>query len=131
MFAASFGVGQVLWSTFWFFLFLIWVVILFQVIVDVFRSPDLSGVVKFFWLLFMIITPYIGVFIYLIVRGGKMHEHGVQAAQQQEAAVRSYIQSAAGTSASPAEELAKLAELRDRGVIDAAEFDRLKAKVLG
>lgn len=128
---AAYGVGQVLWSTFWFFLFVIWVIILFQVVVDIFRSPDMGGFAKFLWLLFVIITPYLGVFVYLIARGDKMQQNSIDVAKQQEAAMRSYIQQAAGTGPSVSEELVKLADLRDKGVIDAAEFARLKAKLVG
>jgi len=71
------------------------------------------------------------VFVYLIARGHKMHEHAMEAAQAQDAAARAYIQQAAGTTPSAADELARLADLKDRGVIDDAEFQRLKAKAVG
>ena len=76
----------------------------------------------------MLLIPLIGVLVYLIARGGKMHEHGVQAARQQDEAARSYIQQVAGTNS--ADELAKLADLRDRGVITPQEFEQQKAKIL-
>lgn len=128
---AVFGVGQVLWSIMWFFLFFVWIMLLLQVFGDIFSSDDLGGVAKFLWVLFVIITPYLGAFVYLIVRGGKMTERQVRAAQAQDAAARQYIAEAAGTQTSPSAELARLAELRDKGVIDANEFATLKAKVLG
>ena len=78
----------------------------------------------------MIIVPYLGVFVYLIARGHKMSEHAAQAAQAQDAAARAYIQSAAGTGTSTADELARLADLKAQGVIDDAEFQQLKAKAL-
>ena len=131
MFAANFGVGQVLWSIIWFFLFLMWIMLLFQVTADIFRSHDLSGGVKALWIIFVLVFPYLGIFVYLVARGGKMHEHQIAAMQAQQAAVDDYIRSAAGTSASPADELQRLAGLRDSGVIDADEFARLKAKVIG
>lgn len=127
---AVFGVGQVLWSIMWFFLFFVWIMLLLQVFSDIFRSDDLNGVSKFLWVLFTIVTPYLGVFLYLILRGGKMNARQVAAVQAQEASMREYIASAAGTSTSAATELARLAELRDKGVIDANEFATLKAKVL-
>lgn len=127
---ATFGVGQVLWSIIWFFLFFMWLMLLFQVTADIFRSHDLSGGMKAMWLLLVLIFPYLGVIVYLLFRGGKMHEHQVAAVHQQQAAIDEYIRSTAGTSASPAEELNRLADLRDRGVIDADEFARLKAKVI-
>ena len=123
---AEFGVGQVLWSMMWFFLFFIWIMILFQVFIDIFRSHDLSGFVKFLWILFVIVLPYLGVFVYLIARGHKMHEHAAEAV----AAQRAYIRDAAGTSTSTADELSRLADLRSQGVIDEAEFQQLKAKAL-
>ena len=127
---ATFGVGQVLWSMIWFFLFFLWIMLLFQVFGDIFRSKDLSGGVKALWVVFVIVLPYLGVLVYLIARGGKMHENQIAAAEAQEAAVRQYIQGAAGTSGSAAEELTRLAGLRDQGVISEEEFAQLKSKVL-
>lgn len=127
---AVFGVGQVLWSIMWFFLFFVWIMLLLQVFGDIFRSDDLGGVSKVLWVLLVIVLPYLGVFLYLILRGGKMNARQVAAAQAQEASLREYIAGAAGTSTSAATELARLAELRDKGVIDANEFATLKAKVL-
>jgi Short C-terminal domain/Phospholipase_D-nuclease N-terminal len=117
------------WTIFEIFLWVIWIWILITVFIDIFRSPDLSGWGKALWFLFVLLIPLIGVLVYLIARGGKMHEHTVQAAQQQDAEVRSYIKQAAGPP-SPADQLTKLAELRDRGVITAQEFDQQKAKIL-
>ena len=125
-----FAVGQVLWSIMWFFLFFVWIMLLLQVFGDIFRSDDLGGVAKFIWVLFVIVTPYLGVFIYLILRGGKMSARQMEAAGAQQAAMREYIAGAAGTVASPSQELARLADLRDKGVIDDSEFAALKSKVL-
>ena len=127
---AVFGVGQVLWSLFWFFLLFMWIMLLFQVTVDIFRSRDMGGLTKALWLLLVLVTPSLGVFIYLILRGGKMAENQYQVASAQQASVDDYIRQAAGGAASPSAELTRLAELRDRGVIDADEFAALKAKVL-
>jgi ABC-type multidrug transport system fused ATPase/permease subunit len=128
MIVAQFAVGQVLMSMIWFFLIFIWIMLLFRVFADIFRSQDLSGVMKTIWLLFVILTPYLGVFVYLIARGGKMAENEVRSMQAQEAATREYIRAAA--TVSPADELARLADLKDRGVIDDKEFAAMKAKVL-
>jgi len=128
---ADFGSGQVFWSMLWFFLFFIWIWILITVFADIFRSHDMGGFAKAIWVLFVIILPYLGVFVYLIARGHKMSEHAMEAAQAQDAAARAYIQQAAGTSGSTADELARLASLKDQGVIDDAEFQRLKAKAIG
>ena len=130
MLGSDFGTGQVFWSMLWFFLFFIWIWILITVFADIFRSHDLSGWGKALWVIFVILVPYLGVFVYLIARGHKMSEHALEAAQAQDAAARQYIQSAAGTGGSAADELARLADLKDKGVIDDAEFQRLKAKVV-
>jgi len=127
--AAEWGTGQVFWSMLWFFLWFIWIWILIMVLMDIFRSHDLSGWGKTLWVLFVVFLPYLGVFVYLIARGHKMSEHAAQAAQAQDAAMRQYVQQAAG-SQSAADELAKLADLKAKGVIDDAEYDRLKAKAL-
>jgi hypothetical protein len=129
--ATEFGTGQVLWSMLWFFVFFIWIWLLITVFADIFRSHDIGGFAKAVWVIFVIVVPYLGVFVYLIARGHKMHEHAVEAAQGQDAAARAYIQQAAGTTASAADELARLADLKERGVIDDAEFQRLKAKAIG
>ena len=127
---AEFGTGQVFWSMLWFFLFFIWIWLLILVFSDIFRSHDMGGVAKTIWVIFVILVPYFGVFVYLIARGHKMSEHAMEAAQAQDAAQRAYIQQAAGTTGSSADELARLADLKAQGVIDDAEFARLKAKVV-
>ena len=130
MLADGWHVGQVFWSLLWFTLFFIWIWLLIVVFADIFRSHDLGGFAKFLWVLFVIVVPYLGVFVYLIARGNKMSEHAEEAARAQDAAARAYIQDAAGTSTSAADELSRLADLKARGVIDEAEFQRLKAKVV-
>ena len=127
---ADWGVGQVLWSMVWFFLFFIWIWLLIMVFSDIFRSHDMGGFAKFLWIFFVILLPYLGVFVYLIARGHKMSEHAVQDAQARDAAMRAYVQDAAGTAASPAAELERLAGLKAQGVISDAEFEQLKAKAL-
>lgn len=130
MVVAAFGVGQVLLSMIYFFLFFIWIMLLFRVFGDVMTSRDLSGVTKVLWLVFVVALPYLGVFTYLIVRGGAMAENEHRRAQAREDAFRDYIQTASGP-AGPSAELSRLAELRAEGVIDDAEFAKLKAKVVG
>jgi ABC-type multidrug transport system fused ATPase/permease subunit len=117
------------WTILMIFLWVIWFWILITVFIDIFRSRDLSGWAKTLWFVFVLFFPLIGVLVYLIVRGGSMHERAVQQAQVQEEQFRGYVQEAAGSQSS-ADQLAKLADLRDRGVITAEEFDREKAKVL-
>jgi hypothetical protein len=130
--AAEFGTGQVFWSFLWFFLFFIWIWLLIVVFSDIFRSHDLSGWAKALWIIFVVIVPYLGVFVYLIARGGHMQEHAAADAKRQDTEFRQYVQSAAAPSSSnTADELARLADLRDKGVISEAEFQQAKAKALG
>jgi Short C-terminal domain/Phospholipase_D-nuclease N-terminal len=128
--ASDFGTGQVFLSMLWFFLFFIWIWLLIVVFSDIFRSHDMGGLAKAIWVIFVIVLPYLGVFVYLIARGHKMAEHAQQAAQAQDAAARQYIQQAAGTTPSTADELQRLADLKAQGVITDAEFETAKAKAL-
>ena len=125
----SYPILGAFWTIFMIFLWVIWFWVLITIFIDIFRSHDLSGWVKALWFIFILLLPLIGVVVYLIARGGKMHEHQVRDAQVQEQQLRSYVQEAAGSQSS-ADQLAKLADLRDRGVITAEEFDREKAKIL-
>jgi membrane protein implicated in regulation of membrane protease activity len=117
------------WTILEIFLWVLWIWILIYVFIDIFRSHDLSGWAKALWFLFVLFIPLIGVLVYLIARGGSMQERAQQQAQQADRETRQYIQEAAG-SVTPADQLAKLADLRDRGVITADEFEREKAKIL-
>jgi hypothetical protein len=126
--AAEWGAGQVFWSILWFFLFFIWIWMLIAVFGDIFRSHDLSGLAKTLWVIFVILVPYLGVFVYLIARGHKMSEHAAESAAKQDQAARQYIQQVTATST--ADELSKLADLKAQGVIDDAEYASLKAKAL-
>ena len=120
--ASDFGTGQVFLSFLWFFLFFIWIWLLITVFGDIFRSRDLGGGAKTLWVIFVIFVPYLGVFVYLIARGHKMAEHAQEDAKAQDAAARQYIQQAAGTTPSTADELQRLADLKAQGVISDAEF---------
>ena len=128
MFATQWGTGQVFWSMLWFFIFFIWIWLLIVVFGDIFRSHDMGGLAKTLWVLFVILVPYLGVFVYLIARGHKMAEHAAEAAAAQDKANRAYIQQVTATST--ADELSKLADLKAQGVIDDAEYASLKAKAL-
>ena len=125
----SYPILGAFWTIFIIFLWVIWFWILITIFIDLFRSHDLSGWAKALWFIFILLLPLIGVLVYLIARGGKMHEHAVREAQQQDQAFRAYVQDAAG-SGNTADQLAKLADLRDRGVITPDEFEREKAKIL-
>ena len=127
--ASEWGTGQIFWSMLWFFLFFIWIWLLILVFSDIFRSHDLSGLSKALWVIFVILVPYLGVFVYLIARGHKMQEHAIDAAKAQDAAAKQYIQNAVAQT-SPADEIARLADLKDKGVISDAEFQQAKAKAL-
>ena len=127
----SYPALNVFWTIIEIFLWILWFWILIYVFVDIFRSRDLSGWAKALWFIFVLLIPLIGVLVYLIARGGKMHEHAVQEQQQQDQAFRAYVQDAAASSPNnTADQLSKLADLRDRGVITPEEFEREKAKVL-
>ncbi len=127
---STFGTGQVFWSMLWFFCFFIWIWLLLRVFGDIFRSHDMSGWVKALWIVFVIVLPYLGVLVYFIARGKEMTQHTIDDMTAQESAQRQYIQSVAGSAGSPADEIARLADLRDKGVIDDAEFQAGKAKAL-
>ena len=128
----EFGTGQVFWSMLWFFCFFIWIWLLIMVFSDIFRSHDMSGWVKALWIVFVIVLPYLGVLVYLIARGKEMTQHRIDDAQRMDTAQRQYIQSVAGSGggASAADEIARLADLKEKGVIDDAEFQAGKAKAL-
>jgi hypothetical protein len=129
--AADFGSGQVFLSILYFFLFFIWIWLLIVVFGDIFRSDDLGGWGKALWTIFVIVVPYLGVFVYLIARGHKMGAHAAQAAQAHDAAMQDYVRSAAASDGKDtAAGITQLAELRERGVITEAEFQQGKAKVL-
>src|SRR4249919_1500022 len=108
MLGSDWAVGEVFWSMLWFTMFFIWIWLLIMVFSDIFRSHDMGGFAKFLWVVFVIFLPYLGVFVYLIARGHKMSEHAMEAAKAQDAGARAYIQQAAGTGGSTADELSRL-----------------------
>jgi ABC-type multidrug transport system fused ATPase/permease subunit len=116
-------------SILYFALFFMWIWIAVMVVVDIFRSHDMGGVAKALWFLFVILIPFLGIFIYLIARGGKMHERQVADATAQQKAFDQYVQQTAG-STDVASQLEKLAALRDQGVLSPQEFEAQKAKLL-
>ncbi len=125
--ASSYPLLNVFWTMFEFFLWVIWIWVLIMVFMDIFRSHDLSGWAKALWFLFVLFIPLIGVLVYLIARGTEMY---ARRAQSQDETYGSHVQQGPGSSADSADQLAKLADLRDRGVITADEFAREKAKIL-
>ena len=113
------------------FIFMIWFWLLIVIFGDIFRSRDMSGGVKALWVIFVIILPFLGILVYLIARGGKMHERAAESAKQQQQAFDEYVKQTAGTAGtSTADDLAKLAELKNQGVLTDAEFETQKAKLL-
>jgi hypothetical protein len=112
------------------FVFFIWFWLLIVVFSDIFRSHDLGGVAKMLWVLFVIILPFLGIFVYLIARGGKMHERAAAQAVQQQKAFDDYVKKAAGGGTSTADQLAQLADLRKQGTITDTEFEAQKQKIL-
>jgi hypothetical protein len=129
--SSSYPLLNVFWTIFEVFLWVIWIWVLVAVFIDIFRSRDLSGWAKALWFVFVLLIPLVGVLVYLIARGGSMHERAAQQAQQQDEAFRSYVQQAASDSPDgAADQLTKLADLRDRGVITTEDFERGKAKIL-
>jgi len=129
MLAYTYPLADLLGTMLGFFLFIIWFWLLIIVFSDIFRSRDMGGGAKALWVIFVIVLPFLGIFVYLIARGGKMHERAAQAAQEQQKAMDEYIKQAAGSS-DTADQLAKLADLKEKGVITQAEFDSQKAKLL-
>ena len=130
MLAYDYPILGAFWTMLWFFIWILWIFLLVRIIIDIFRSHDLGGVAKALWLIFVIILPFLGVFVYVIARGRGMSERDIERAQQQNLAFQQYVRDTAGSSTSTADELAKLADLRDRGVISDAEFETQKAKAL-
>ena len=122
------GLGDWLLAIFWFFLLVIWIWLLITVFVDMFRS-DMSGGAKAAWVLFVIVVPWLGVLVYLIVHGKDMQQRAIDHAAKVDKAQREYIVAAAG-SGSSADELEKLKQLHNQGVLTDEEFAAQKAKVL-
>jgi ABC-type multidrug transport system fused ATPase/permease subunit len=131
MLASSYPILDAFLTMLYFFLFIIWIWLLIMVFVDIFRSHDLGGGAKALWVIFVIILPFLGVFVYLLARGSKMHERAAQEAAQQQKAFDQYVRQTAGASAdTTADQLAKLADLKSQGVLSDAEFEAQKAKIL-
>src|SRR6204780_2545005 len=117
MLAYTYPLADLFGTMLGFFVLIIWFWLLIIIFSDIFRSRDLGGGAKALWVIFVIILPFLGIFVYLIARGGKMHERAAAAASQQQEAMDQYIKQAAGGS-STADQLSKLAALKDQGAID-------------
>lgn len=121
---------DVIVSIFWFMILFTWVWLLISIFGDLFRDHELSGWGKALWTLFLVVLPWLGALIYLIARGRSMNERALAQARRNEQAFGQYVRETTGTT-STADELAKLADLRDRGTLSTEEFERAKATVLG
>jgi len=119
------------WTILIFFLWVAWLVLLFRVFADIFRNHQMGGFAKAVWSLFVIVVPFLGVFVYLLVHGSEMTARDHAEARGKEEAFQSYVHGLAGTVPGTADELTKLADLHARGVLSDAEFDQQKHKLLG
>ncbi|MFD5566415.1 SHOCT domain-containing protein [Streptomyces cadmiisoli] len=127
--AADYPLLEVFWTTMWVFLWILWFMLLFRVITDIFRDDTLSGWAKAGWCVFVVVLPFLGVFVYLVARGRGMGERDRKQVERSEQQFRAYMRDAAGTT-SRAEELGRLAELKNHGDLTPAEYEQAKAKVL-
>jgi Short C-terminal domain/Phospholipase_D-nuclease N-terminal len=127
--AADYPFLDVVWTMFIFFAWIIWFWLLITVFADIFRRRDTSGFAKVLWIIFVIVLPFLGVFIYLIANHEGMTERNIQREQAQRAQMDQYVQSVAG-GGGPAAEIEKAKALLDSGAITQAEFDAIKQKAL-
>jgi Short C-terminal domain/Phospholipase_D-nuclease N-terminal len=128
VFAADYPFLDVFWTMLIFFMWVIWIWILVTVLIDLFRRHDVGGWGKAAWTLFVIVLPFLGVFVYLITQGKEMAERRAAEMQASRASFDDYVRDV-GTSA-PSDQIAKAKELLDSGAIDQAEFEALKQKAL-
>ena len=127
---SSYPLLDVFLTMLWFFLFIVWIWLLIVVFADIFRSHDLGGFAKALWVIFIIILPFLGVFIYLIAEGGGMARRSQKQAQAAQSDFDAYVKTVAATQTDPAEQIANAKQLLDTGAITQAEFDQLKTKAL-
>jgi hypothetical protein len=127
--ATSYPFLEIVWTFFVFFAFIVWLWIMFTVLGDIFRRHDTSGFAKVLWIIFIIVLPYIGVFVYLVTQHDGMTKRTIKAQEQVKGEVDEYVRSVSGAGG-PTEEIAKAHELLDKGAITQAEFDQIKAKAL-
>lgn len=124
---ADFGLGEALVSLLAFFFLIIWVFLLITIVMDLFRDHELSGWWKAVWVFFLIVLPVLTALVYLIARGDGMRQRSINEQKAVQEATDDYIR---GVASSPADELHKLNDLREKGVLSQEEFERLKAKIV-
>jgi hypothetical protein len=129
MLAYDYPLLGLFWTMMWFFIWIAWLMLLFRIIGDIFRSHDMGGFAKALWLIFVICLPLLGTLVYMIARGRSMNQRDIERARGQQQAFDQYVRQTAGTGTSSVDELEKLANLRDQGVITETEFQQEKAKV--
>jgi len=129
MVLADVHLSDIIWSMLWLFFLFIWIMILVQVLIDLFRDHSLSGVAKALWVIALVFVPFITVFVYIIARGSGMAERGMKQQQQLQSQMDTYVRSVASAGGA-AEQIEKAKPLLDAGTITQAEFDQLKAKAL-
>jgi hypothetical protein len=127
--ATSYPFLEVFWTMLIFFAFVIWIWILITVLVDIFRRHDTSGFAKVLWIIFIIVLPYLGVFVYLIAEHKGMTERAIKQQEAAQSQMDKYVQSVAAQT-DPAEQIAKAKGLLDAGTISQGEFDQIKQKAL-
>ena len=130
MLAYDYPLMGLFWTMMWWFLWIAWIVVLFKVITDIFRSQDMGGGAKALWVIFVIIVPWLGILVYLIARGGGMHERQLEQAKEIQRAQAEYIKSVAAPSTSATDQIVSAKNLLDNGTITQAEFDSIKTKAL-
>jgi hypothetical protein len=130
MLAYDYPILGIFWTMLLVFVWISWLIIFFHVVIDIFRSHDMGGWAKAAWFLLVVLLPLLGVLIYVLARGDSMRDREIARARAQQDQMDSYVRQAAGTSGGVADELAKLSELKNSGVISDAEFDTQKAKLL-
>lgn len=129
MIATSYPLLEVFWTMLIFFCFIVWIWILFVVLADLFRRHDISGWGKTGWIIFVIILPYLGVFVYLIAEHKGMTERTIKQQEATQSQMDQYVKSVAGSN-DPASQIANAKSLLDQGTITQAEFDQIKQKAL-
>jgi hypothetical protein len=131
MIGSTYPLLDIFWTIFEIFVFILWIWLLIAIFSDIFRSHDMSGWAKALWVIFVVVFPWLGVLVYLIVRGGSMHERAAAQAHREQRAFDDYVRQTAGSGSSNVDQLAKLADLKSQGVINDEEFAKEKAELLG